>query len=855
MTREPERGPVRHRLLGAIIGSCLGVVVGVAGTSGSAYSGATRARYLPSADSRSVSSSAAGIGALRPAFMRISTKARVPATARRLGAVPGSEMIALDIVLAPRQSAALTALASAVSDPSSPSYRRYLPAGAFAQRFGATSRTLSALERSLRARGLDPTGVSGNRLAVHVVGRARAVERAFATPLTAYRLADGTTGFANSNAPLVPALRSSPVQAVLGLDTLSPMATTSLAFHETPPRAARPSAAAAAAAAAAGGPVPSASCAPAAAASGYTADQIASAYGFDGLYAAGDLGAGVSVGLIEFSPVSASDIAAYASCYGLASPSVTIARVGGGPRTPSVANEVEAELDLEDVVGLAPQAHVVVYEGTDAGGAVSGSSAYDTYATAVNADVVQVISTSWGSCEEAVGSDAAAAEQTLFEQAALQGQTVVAAAGDEGSEDCFGTVGGAGGEVLAVDDPASQPYVTAVGGTTLDLGGAPTESVWDTTLHVSSPGAGGGGVSRLWAMPLYQSSAASSLGVSGALSNCGVDLLAHVPPLIDAAHTGGSCRAIPDVSADAGAPYAVYCTLGQPTECANGGWTGLGGTSAAAPTWAALFALTDASSSCATTGAVGFANPALYAIAASAYSASFLDVTTGSNDLTGANPGHYNASAGFDLATGLGTPITGNGADGGLVARLCAPSTRLANSGELPRPVIANLRPQTIHARAGVRVVITGTNLSGATAVHFGRLVALSFTVLSRTKIIAIAPDGVGPVHVTVTTRVGTSPRLATDMFDYLVRPLIYRVAPPRGPSRGRTVVLIGAHLLGVVAVNFGARPAVSYVVRSPSRIVAVAPPGSGTVVVTVRTRGGLSPAVARDRYSYGSSP
>ncbi len=74
-----------------------------------------------------------------------------------------------------------------------------------------------------------------------------------------------------------------------------------------------------------------------------------------------------------------------------------------------------------------------------------------------------MVSVSWGECERALGAGSAAAENALFEQAAVQGQTVVAAAGDSGSEDCQASSSVAQPE-LAVDDPASQPFVTGVGG-------------------------------------------------------------------------------------------------------------------------------------------------------------------------------------------------------------------------------------------------------------------------------------------------------------------------------------------------------------------------------------------------------
>jgi len=307
---------------------------------------------------------------------------------------------------------------------------------------------------------------------------------------------------------------------------------------------------------------------------------------------------------------------------------------------------------------------------------------------------------------------------------------------------------------------------------------------------------------------------------------------------------------VPDVSANAGAGYAIYCTLAGPLNCNPQGWTGLGGTSAAAPTWAALFALADASTACATTGPVGLANPALYAIAGQDYAGTFNDIMIGNNDLAGAPGGQYQATPGYDLTSGLGTPIAENSSGGGLVPDLCSSSSKASTRASLPAPTVVDVRPSTIRARSGVHVTITGTNLSNAVAVYFGSLPALSFKVTSRSTISAVAPDGAGLVHVTVTTAEGASRHVRADLFDYLVRPQVKRVAPPSGPPTGRTVILIGRDFTGTVQVLFGATPARTWVVLSSSRIEAVAPPGRGTVTVTVRTRGGASAPTAKFTYA-----
>ena len=148
-------------------------------------------------------------------------------------------------------------------------------------------------------------------------------------------------------------------------------------------------------------------------------------------------------------------------------------------------------------------------------------------------------------------------------------------------------------------------------------------------------------------MPAYQTEAPASLHVINSASSgapCGA--------------AAGNCREVPDVSADAdpNTGYVIYWNgSGSAGLLAPAGWQVVGGTSGAAPAWAALIALTNASSPCSGT-AVGFANPALYNAAANAYAADFNDTTTGDNDMTSTNGGQFAAGPGYDMATGLGTP-------------------------------------------------------------------------------------------------------------------------------------------------------------------------------------------------------
>ncbi|MDX2709645.1 IPT/TIG domain-containing protein [Streptomyces sp. PA03-6a] len=166
------------------------------------------------------------------------------------------------------------------------------------------------------------------------------------------------------------------------------------------------------------------------------------------------------------------------------------------------------------------------------------------------------------------------------------------------------------------------------------------------------------------------------------------------------------------------------------------------------------------------------------------------------------------------------------------------------------QPVLVSVSPSGGPASGGTTVVLTGTDLSGASAVRFGSTAATSFTVNSATQITAVAPAGTGAVAVTVTTPAGTSNAVT---YTYLVQPVLVSLSPTQGPaSGGTTVVLTGSGFSGASAVRFGSTAATSFTVNSATQITAVAPAGSGAVAVTVTAPGGTSNAVT---YTYLVQP
>jgi kumamolisin len=219
-----------------------------------------------------------------------------------------------------------------------------------------------------------------------------------------------------------------------------------------------------------------------------------------------------------------------------------------------------------------------------------------------------------------------ASENTVFEQAAAEGISVFVASGDNGSEACERSSERL--KELSVQDPASQPFVTAVGGTHLAaLGPPPAESVWNDTR--TQNGAGGGGISGVWRMPSWQAG-------PGVVNRYSTGKPCHM--------ARGYCREVPDISASAD-PQRGYIIVYK------GHWIGEGGTSAATPLCAALLA--DISSRRAPPARRGFLNPLLYSLP----KGTFNDIRKGNNDFTRTHHGRYPATRWFDLASGLGSPI------------------------------------------------------------------------------------------------------------------------------------------------------------------------------------------------------
>jgi Chitobiase/beta-hexosaminidase C-terminal domain len=274
----------------------------------------------------------------------------------------------------------------------------------------------------------------------------------------------------------------------------------------------------------------------------------------------------------------------------------------GATGAPVMGDDSEQVLDIAQAVSMAPGlSQVRVY---------IGNLDSDILNAIASENIARQVSISW-----AWSPDDPDVDDVFFEEMAAQGQSVFAASGDYGAYDFI---------VASLFFPAEDPYVTAVGGTSLQTSGPGgawvSETAWDRS---------GGGISPdLFDLPSWQTGVATS-------SN----------------HGSASYRNVPDVAMEA--DFDNYdCDMGS----CSGGW---GGTSFAAPRWAGYMALVNQKAQTEGEPPLGFLNPALYSIGEGAsYATAFHDITEGNNGSFG-QQSYFYAVSGYDLVTGLGSPAGG----------------------------------------------------------------------------------------------------------------------------------------------------------------------------------------------------
>jgi subtilase family serine protease len=581
-----------------------------------------------------------------------------------------NESIGFRVYLGWKNRDAVLSLAQAVSDPRSPSYRHYLTPAQFRAQFAPSQADMNAVQSWLRGQGFSIVYTPLNNHYVSAEGTVSQAAAAFGTSFGMYS-ARGLTVRSPSAAISIPGSLAGVISGVLGLDDSAQFVHPNNTRAAPPPPAfvsAQPCSTYWGEKLAVGftnpygaGTLPYAPC-------GYTPLQLKGAYGISNSLT----GAGQTVAIIDAyaAPTIVQDVNQWSANRGLpvfTANQFTQVVAPGTYRHPErgLAQDPqgwygEETLDVEAVHGMAPAAKIVF---------VGSANNFQDLDTALNHVVdrglAQIVSNSWGSDGELIPPGSILPVEDTILQGVVEGIGIYFASGDNSDESLvIGTT--------SADYPASSPFVTAVGGTSLAVGAAndylfetawgTTTTTWNSTTSAWSPAApgswlygSGGGVSRIFPEPAYQQ------GV--------------VPQSLFTAQ-GRTGRAVPDISAvgDPNTGYLIGETQTFPDGSVKYSEYRIGGTSLSAPLIAGIMALAD---QCAGTPQ-GFANPLFYSLAGSI---AYRDVVSPASTIAVVRTNYVNsvdasdglayvlrtmnqtlslqATAGYDDVTGLGTPAAG----------------------------------------------------------------------------------------------------------------------------------------------------------------------------------------------------
>ena len=524
---------------------------------------------------------------------------------------PGFPMEHMLLTLLPdaAQQDALNQLLDAQHNPESPYYHQWLTPEQYAERFGISDADTAQVVGWLKDHGMEVEEVTAGRRSIVFSGAAAQVESAFHTRIHAYKIGN-ELHHANAIDPEIPAAL---VQVVGGVVSLHD-------FHSEPMH----------------GSVQRPSPDFTSGGSHYLAPaDFATIYDLVPLYQQSITGSGQSVAIVARSNIKIADVRQFRTLFGLPANDPQIIVNGADPGIFSSGEETEADLDVEWSGAVARNAtiKIVVSKSTNSSDGVDLSAQY-----IVNHNLAPVMSMSFGLCEASLGSSGNGFLNSLWQQAAAQGITVLVSSGDNGAAGCDSASASSATHGHGVNGLCSTPYSVCVGGTEFNDAANPslywsssnaagTQSsalsyIPETTWNESGPGAGlwasGGGASSVYAKPAWQ--AGTGVPADGK-------------------------RDVPDVSLSAAGHdgYLIY---------QEGGLYVVGGTSAASPSFAGVMALVVQH----TAAREGNANTVFYSLASKqrAGGASvFHDIIKGNNSVPG--QAGFNATVGYDQATGLGS--------------------------------------------------------------------------------------------------------------------------------------------------------------------------------------------------------
>jgi subtilase family serine protease len=466
----------------------------------------------------------------------------------------------------------LNALLDRLQDPASADYHRWLTPEQYGARFGASAADIARVTSWLGSQNLTVDSVGRGRTTIAFTGAVRDVENAFQIEIHNYRVS-GEMHYANASEPSVPAALGGLLQSIRGLDDfrLKPIAL----------KAARVQ--------------PSASYTSSITGLNYLGpNDMATIFDIAPVYNLGITGSGQKIAVVGQTDINLSDIEQFRSYFNLSANDPQLLLV---PKTPdpgfSAIDLPEADLDIEWSGALARDATIVY---------VYSQHVYDALYYAIDQNSAPVITMSYGECEPLTGNATLTALRTYAQQAAAQGISWMAASGDDGANGCYTQASSRGPTGLAVDQPASIPEVTGLGGTTLAeatgnywsltndgnhasaLSYIP-ETAWNDTVSDGTPSSTTGGPSSFFAKPVWQTG-------SG------------VP--------NDGWRDVPDIAMPASADHDAYLVY------TSGTMEAFGGTSVSSPVFAGITGLVNqymTANGFQSAAGQGNMNPRLYALA------------------------------------------------------------------------------------------------------------------------------------------------------------------------------------------------------------------------------------------------
>jgi hypothetical protein len=567
-----------------------------------------------------------------------------------LGLAPSDrklESLMLRFSVTDAQQADLNQLLSAQLDPSSPSYHQWLTPEQFGARFGLSSDDIAKVSAWLTSQGFAITEVARSSTYISFSGSVGQAEQAFGTSIHSLSL-NGEQHISNLTDPTLPSGIVGVVGAVLGLDDFklkSRVRRQAVIVDPTKPLFTQTT-----------GGVTSHYISPA---------DLSKIYDFP----TSVTGTGITIAVMGQTQLVPAQVTAFRTAAGFASTTAPTQTLVGATNPGVSSSDIdEAQLDVEWSGAAAPGATIAFYYAASNGSLTSG--VFQALNYAITNRVAPIITISYGLCEAAWGSSVLASQNLLLAQANAQGQTVMSAAGDAGATDCDAV--GISTEGLAVDFPASSPYVVAAGGTMFSGDVSTPATYWSSTNGTNGLSV----LSYIPEQPWNETTTSGGLDAGGAAGGGASAYFAKPAWQTGSGVPSDSSRDLPDISLNAAAMHDGYLVCSQNASegeagCANNTFLTttnvanvFGGTSFVAPSFAGILALVEQKLGVGTSAATGLGNigPTLYGLAnvANVYH----DITSGNNSVpctqgtlncnSGGSIG-YNAGVGYDQATGLGT--------------------------------------------------------------------------------------------------------------------------------------------------------------------------------------------------------